>query len=65
VAARASSGLYKDQSSVPVDIHFGHVYYIKSMIHWGVSSRLYNFKLEMQQVDAQQGKQEFDAVNLQ
>ena len=59
-----TSRLFKDESSVTLDIKFGKTYYAKSMIHWGISSRLYNFKLEMAQVDEQLGKDEFDKVNI-
>jgi hypothetical protein len=58
------SRLLKDESSVPVDIKFGKVYYVKSMIHWGISSRLYNFKLAMELMDPGQGKTEFAETNL-
>jgi hypothetical protein len=58
------SRLFKDESSVKVNIQFGHVYYIKSMIHWGISSRLYNFKLEMAAVSPEQGQPEFAQVTV-
>ncbi len=57
-----ASRLYKDESQVDVDIRFGKTYYIKSMIHWGISSRLYNFKLEMAAVTPEQGRLEFDKI---
>ena len=59
------SKLFKDESSVKVNIQFGHVYYIKSMIHWGISSRLYNFKLEMADVSPDIGRPEFEAVKVE
>lgn len=59
-----SSRLYKDQSSVQVDIKFGKVYYVKSMVHWAITSRLYNFRLEMALMDPETGRDEFDKVNL-
>lgn len=59
-----SSRLYKDQSSLQVDIKFGKVYYIKSMVHWAITSRLYNFRLEMALMDSETGRDEFDKVNL-
>jgi hypothetical protein len=62
---KMNSSLYKDESGTELDIKFGHVYYVKSMIHWGISSRLYNFKLEMVQMDPKEGKTEFADVNLQ
>ncbi len=54
-----------ERGTIDVDVKFGRIYYVKSMIHWGVSSRLYNFKLDMAVVDGVQGKQEFADVNLQ
>jgi len=32
------------------------------MIHWGITSRLYNFKLEMASVEQEAGKAEFGEV---
>jgi hypothetical protein len=58
------SRLYKDKSAIQQGIRFGHIYYIKSMIHWGISSRLYNFKLEMAGMDPKEGKPEFAEVSL-
>jgi hypothetical protein len=60
-----SSKLYKDESGVKLDVKFGKAYYVKSMIHWGISSRLYNFKLEMAVVDPISGTEEFEKVNIQ
>lgn len=57
-----SSRLFKDDSTIDVDIKFGQVYYIKSMIHWGISSRLYNFKLETAKVSREQGEKEFEEI---
>lgn len=58
------SNLLKDQSSVAIDIKFGNIYYIKSMIHWGISSNLYNFKLEMKTIPAAKAANEFEEVKL-
>lgn len=58
------SKLYKDAAAVELDVKFGNVYYVKSMIHWGVFKRLYNFKLEMALVKPEDGKIEFEEVNL-
>jgi hypothetical protein len=59
-----TSRLFKDKSAVKLDVHFGHVYFIRSMIHWGMYSRLYNFKLEMAAVPVEQGQPEFRAVHM-
>ncbi|MCW3092121.1 MAG: hypothetical protein JWP81_3190 [Ferruginibacter sp.] len=59
------SKLYKDESAIKLDVKFGKTYYVKSMIHWGITSRLYNFKLEMSQVSTADGKSEFEEVDLQ
>jgi hypothetical protein len=58
------SRLFKDVSVLQIDIKFGQRYYVKSMIHWTISSRLYNFKLEMATMDAATGAKEFEAVTL-
>lgn len=58
------SRLYKDHSAVQLDIHFGKVYYVKSMVHWGITSRLYNFRLEMATSDPRTGATEFADVKL-
>lgn len=54
------SKLYKDASSVVVDVRFGKRYYVKSQIHWAVTNRLYNFRLEMKTVDNFIGQSEYD-----
>jgi len=54
----------KDSVQLPVDIRFGNRYYIKSDIHWGIHSRLYNFKLELSSVDAATGSKEFREVKI-
>ena len=62
---QVKSKLYKDESEITLDIRFGKTYYVKSMIHWGITSRLYNFKLEMAAINAIDGKSEFEEVDLQ
>lgn len=59
------SALYKDESSIDLHVQFGKKYYVKSMIHWGIFKRLYNFKLEMAQMKPEDGKPEFENVNVQ
>lgn len=56
------SKLYKDSSSVRLDIKFGQRYYVKSMIHWGLYKRLYNFKLEMAAMKPEDAKGEFEEI---
>ena len=58
------SNLFKDESSVDIDIKFGNIYYVKSIIHWGISSRLYNFKLDMKVIAEEAGEPEFEGVKL-
>ncbi|MEO7523519.1 MAG: hypothetical protein ABIT58_05455 [Ferruginibacter sp.] len=58
------SKLFKDESAVKINVKFGNVYYVKSMIHWGIN-KLYNFKLEMANVDHQVGQSEVLKVNLE
>ena len=60
-----SSRLYKDESAVQLDVKFGKTYYVKSMIHWAISKRLYNFKLETAIVSPDTGIEEFEKINLQ
>ncbi len=59
------SRLFNDESSVILNVRFGNMYYVKSMIHWGISRRLYNFKLEMAIKGSSVGKAEFGDVNVQ
>jgi hypothetical protein len=59
------SKLLKDEAAVKLDIKFGKTYYVKSMIHWGITSRLYNFRLEMLNMPAADAIPEFDEVDIQ
>ena len=59
------SKLLKDEAAVKVDVKFGKTYYVKSSIKWGITSRLYNFKLEMTNVPPAVGITEFEEVDLQ
>ncbi len=59
------SKLFKDEAAVKVNIKFGKTYYVKSIIKWGITSRLYNFKLDMVNTPAEQGSLEFDDVDVQ
>jgi hypothetical protein len=61
---KLSSRLFKDESSTSIDVKFGKTYYVKSMIHWGITSRLYNFRLEMATVSSEIGESEFSDVDL-
>jgi hypothetical protein len=56
------SKLYKDSSAVRLDIKFGKRYYAKSMVHWGMYKRMYNFKLEMAAMKPEEGQPEFEEV---
>jgi hypothetical protein len=58
------SKLFKDESAVKVNLKFGNTYYVKSMIHWTISSRLYNFKLETAIVNPEKGQKEFEEVKI-
>ena len=59
------SKFLKDQSSVNLNIKFGKVYYIKSMVNWAITSRLYNFRLAMANMPEEKGSEEFNEVDLQ
>ena len=58
------SRLLKDESVIDIEVKKGETYYIKSMIHWGVKSRFYNFKLEMAEENKEVGQAEFQNVRL-
>lgn len=53
------SNLHKDIAGIDLDIHFGKIYYIKSSINWAITSRLYNYRLEMEKMDNITGEEEF------
>ena len=55
------SAYMKDTSSVTVDVRFGHKYYVKAMMHWGMNSNG-NFKLEMAEMKPNEGQGEFEEV---
>ncbi len=59
------SRLLKDEAVIDIDVKHGNTYYVKSMIHWGLKSRFYNFKLEMASVSKEVGNLEFQDVKLQ
>ena len=59
------SKLFKDESAVKLDVKFGKTYYVKSSIKLGITSRLYNFKLEMANVPPADGIPEFEEVDIQ
>lgn len=59
------SKLYSDQADTQLDVKFGNIYFVKSMIHWTLSDIRYNFKLDMAVVNADLGKDEFDKVKVQ
>jgi hypothetical protein len=59
------SNLYKDSSSVGINVQLGKVYYVKSLIEWGITSSLSNFRLKMENEEPEKGKEEFQAVDFQ
>ena len=56
------SQLFKDRSAIDLRVKFGNIYYVKSMIHWGIYRMLYNFKLEMKEVPVDEGKVDFEQL---
>ena len=56
-----TSRLDKDVCPLPVDIHFGKKYFIRSSIKWGFY-HMRNYKLEMALVGETEGQADFDAV---
>lgn len=59
------SRLLKDESVINIEVKKGKTYYVKSMIHWGIKSRFYNFKLAIAEENKEVGKVEFQDVRLQ
>jgi len=61
-----TSRALKDASTVKLDVKFGNVYYVKSMVHWRVMAKhMYNFELENKVMTPEEGITEFAGVNLQ
>lgn len=56
------SRLLKDVAGTTLNIEFGKKYYVKSIINWTISKRLYNFKLDMKELGIDEGMKEFDKV---
>ncbi len=56
------SKLYNNIASTVLEVKFGKTYYIKSSINWGITSKLYNFRLDMQQIENVLGASEFEKV---
>ncbi len=59
---KLTSKTYNDKASVDLNIRFGKTYYTKSLIIWGIHANLNNYKLQMAEVDAHTGKEEFEKV---
>ena len=53
------SQLNKDKATLPVDIRFGHAYFIKSSILFGMYHNLNNYKLLNEMVTEEEGNTEF------
>ena len=56
------SRLNKDESSLPLDIHFGKIYFVKTEIQWGMYKHLSNYKLENTELSREQGDAEFQDI---
>lgn len=63
--AEIKSRLHKDESGVKLDIKFGNIYYVKSMVHWTITKRMDVFKLDMQVMKPEEGQDEFLNADLQ
>jgi hypothetical protein len=61
---KIKSRLYKQEGSADLDIKFGNTYYVKSSVPWGIYGSG-NFKLKMEVMKPEDGKNEFYDVNLQ
>ena len=56
------SVLRKDTAGVKLNLKYGQRYYVKSMIHWTITNRLYNYKLETKLMPAEEGAAEFEEL---
>jgi hypothetical protein len=61
---RLRSQFARDTCSLPVDVELGKKYYVRSAMDWGFH-RFKNYKLAMELVPEEQGKQEFGQVDRQ
>jgi hypothetical protein len=57
--------LYKDSASTQFNVKFGNSYYVKASIDFGVYRVFDNYKLRMSEIEAGEGKKEFEEVDLQ
>ena len=55
-----NSRLGEDNSLAELNIEFGKKYFVKSIIHWTISKRWYNFELETKNVTSTMGEAEFE-----
>ncbi len=53
------SRLNKDESSLPLNIHFGKRYFVETEILWGIYKHLSNYKLQNTEVSQEQVEAEF------
>ncbi|MEO8413272.1 MAG: hypothetical protein ABI472_06415 [Ginsengibacter sp.] len=58
------SGLLKDTTSLLMHIQFGKRYYVRSAINWGITKRLYNFTLALDELPVEKGSVEFENIEL-
>ena len=61
---KIKSRLIKQEAAADLDVKFGNTYYIKSSVPWGIYGSG-NFKLKMEAMKPEDGKNEFYDVNLQ
>ncbi len=55
---------YNDTANTTINVKFGNAYYVKTSMNWTITSKLNNYRLKVENIDAITGKNEFDKVKL-
>jgi hypothetical protein len=56
------SKLFTYESSININLKFGNVYFVKSMIHWGLFNHFFNIKFEMIEMQNDLGRAEYEKI---
>ena len=56
------SRIYKDECSLPLHIHFGNTYFVKTFMKWGMYKGMSNSKLQNQLIDPVDGWADFQNI---
>ena len=54
--------LNKDESSLPLDIHFGKTYFVKTFMQWGMYKHLSNYKMQNENINPAEGWADFQNI---